>query len=110
MNMDIVMIEEQRMSESISLSVSEMAGNIYSQLNLLDARCRYMFVKWLLAHSCAVYHSKEIRAGLIAWLGSIPAESAAWEYKLIMGEISWWQDLDEPTLTRMMLDCLRSNS
>ena len=108
-NIDMLMIEEQRMSESVSLSVSEMAGNICSRVNRLDASRRYMFMRWLLAHSRAVHRAKELRESMTAWLGSMPAESANWEYKLIMGETRWWRDLDEPTLTRIMLECLGSN-
>ena len=109
--MDIKMrlLVEQEMTESGSLSASEMADNICSQVGQLDASRRYMFMSWLFIHSRGIHRARELRESLTAWLGSMPAESAAWEYKLIMGETRWWRDLDEPNLTRMMLECLGNN-
>ena len=110
MNIELLTIDKQRMSESISLSVSEMVGNICSQVNQLDAARRYMFMGWLRIHSHTVHRAKELRESLTAWFGSMSTESADWEYNLIMGETRWWRDLDEPSLTRIMLECLEKIS
>jgi hypothetical protein len=110
MNIDMLMIEEQGKNTSNSESVSRMVDNICSQVDQLDAARRYMFMEWLLIHSHEVNRTGELRESLIAWLRSMPAESADWEYKLILTETKWWQDLDEPRLLKIMSECLGNKS
>ena len=109
MNITLLTTEEPSKNESLSLSVSEMVDHICSQVDQLDVSRRYMFMQWLLMHSRAVRRTGEIREQLTVWLGSMSAESAEWEYKLIMGETTWWRDLDEWRLERIMLECLGHN-
>ena len=108
MDIDMLMIEEQGKSTSASQTVSDMADDICSQVNKLDVSRHYLFIEWLLMHSHAVTREKELRENLTTWLGSMSAESVDWEYKLIVGEIRWWRDLDESRLVKIMLECLRS--
>lgn len=110
MNIDMLMIEEQGKNTSISVSVSEMADVICLQVNQLDAARRYMFMEWLLIHSHAVNRTGELQESLLAWLRPMPAESADWEYKLMLTEIRWWRELEELRLMKIMLECLGKNS
>lgn len=109
MNLQGQVLTEEVMTESVSLSAAEMAANICSQTDQLDIPRRYMFMQWLLIHSRAIHSASEIRENLNVWLGSLPPESAEWEYKLIMGETTWWRELDERRLERIMLECLGHN-
>ena len=109
MNITTLTTDEPSKNESLSLSVSQMVDHICSQVDQLDIPRRYMFMQWLLMHSRAVRRTGEIREQLTVWLGSMSAESAEWEYKLIMGETTWWRDLDEWRLERIMLECLGHN-
>jgi hypothetical protein len=106
MSINMLMTEEPSKDEILALTVSEMVDHICSQVDQLDVPRRYMFMQWLQMHSHAVRSSREIQANLTAWLGSMPAESAAWEYTLIVGETNWWRDLDERRLARLMLENL----
>ena len=108
MNIEMLMMEEQRTDTSVARSVSEMTDDICSQVNQLDVSRQYLFMEWLLMHSHAVGRDKELRENLATWLGSMSAESVDWEYKLIVGEIRWWRDLDESRLVKIMLECLRN--
>lgn len=109
MNIDVLMIEEQGKNTSTPVSISRMVADICSQVDQLDAARRYMFTEWLLIHSHAVNRTGEPRESLIAWLRSMPTESADCEYKLILTETKWWRDLDEPRLLKIMSECLGKN-
>jgi len=90
--------------------VDEMVDFILSKIHTLDPRRRYMFIEWLCAHSSQVKCVIDIRAGLNAWLDSMPAESTAWEYRTITNEINWWCQQDEATMDRLILEHLRRRS
>ena len=109
MNITMLTAEELSKDESLSLSVSQMVSHICSRVDQLDVSRRYMFMQWLMIHSRTVRSFREVRENLNVWLGSLPPESAEWEYKLIMGETTWWRELDERRLERIMLDCLGHN-
>jgi hypothetical protein len=106
MSINMLLTEEPSKDEFLALTVSEMVDHICSEVDQLDVPRRYMFMQWLHMHSLAVRGIGEIREGLTAWLGSMPVESAVWEYKLIVGETNWWRDLDERRLARLMLESL----
>jgi hypothetical protein len=99
LSIHMLMTEEQSQDEFLALTVPEMVDQ-------LDVPRRYMFMQWLQMHSHAVWSSREIQENLTTWLGSMPAESVVWEYKLIVGEMNWWRDLDERRLARLMLENL----
>ena len=106
MTINALTTEEPCKDELFALTVSEMVGHICSRADQLDVPRRYMLMQWLHMHSLAVRGIGEIREDLTAWLGSMPIESAAWEYQLIIGETNWWRDLDERRLARIMLESL----
>jgi hypothetical protein len=45
----------------------------------------------------------DICDGLTAWLESMQHENMQWEYRIIMHEINWWGNLDEQSLSKIML-------
>lgn len=90
-------------------SVPEMVDAIQSRYETLDPRRKYMFIEWLQAHSGRVKTAVDICEGLMAWLESMPYENLRWEFRLILTEIDWWSNLDERSLTGMMLADLARN-
>lgn len=92
-------------------SVPEMVEHIQVRYEMLDLRRRYMFIEWLHAHSSRVKTAVSICEGLTAWLEGMPYENLRREFRLIMAEIDWWSNLDEHSLTRIMLtDLARSDA
>lgn len=91
------------------LSVTEMVDEILIYFETLDPRRKYMFVEWLQAHSSQVKNAVNVCEGLTVWLESLRYENLQSEYHLLMDEIGWWGNLDEQSLTKIMLaDLARS--
>ena len=90
-------------------SVPEMVKHIQVRYEMLDLRRRYMFVEWLHAHSSRVKTAVSICEGLTAWFEAMQPENLRWEFRLILTEIDWWSNLDERSLTRIMLADLARN-
>lgn len=86
-----------------------MVEHIQSRYETLDPRRKYMFIEWLRAHSNRVKAAVSICEGWTAWLEGLPCENLGREFRLIMAELDWWSDLDERSLTRMMLAVLAGN-
>jgi hypothetical protein len=91
------------------LSVEEMVDRILFRFETLAPRRKYMFINWLQAHSGQVKNTVNVCEGLTAWLESMQHENIQWEYRLIMDEIDWWGNLDERSLTKIMLADLARN-
>ena len=91
------------------LTVAEMVDEILIRFERLDPSRKYMFIKWLQAHGCPMKNTVNLCEGLTAWLESMRYENIQQEYRLIMGEINWWGNLDERSLTRIMLADLARN-
>jgi hypothetical protein len=47
---------------------------------------------------------EHLKLNLKRWFESLPMQRLLWEYRLILGEITWWRDLD----ARRLLMILRS--
>ena len=93
------------------LTVPEIVDEVMVCFETLDPRRKYMFIRWLQAHSSPVKNAVTICAGLTSWLGSMPPENMQWEHHLLMDEIGWWCNLDERSLTKIMLaDLARSST
>ncbi|MFZ5903213.1 MAG: hypothetical protein ACOYZ8_06660 [Chloroflexota bacterium] len=89
-------------------------------MSKLDASRRRLFLDWLNSHCSLVSASVksadkhpadmpgkenlefQLESGLKNWFESLPIARALWERRLILGEIAWWRDLDEQSLTRIM--------
>ena len=94
---------------SDQLTVAEMVDEILIRFGRLDPSRKYMFIKWLQAHACPMKNTVNTCEGLTAWLESMQQENIQWEYRLIMVEIGWWGNLDEQSLTKIMLADLARN-
>lgn len=90
--------------------IEQMAIDILEQaLRLEDARLR-LFLKWLNAHNSTLdVEIATLRTAAEAfswtvqtWLTSLSAQGALWEYRLVLDEIGWWQDLDPERLTLLL--------
>ena len=90
-------------------SITKMVEEIQSYYEILDLRRRHMFIEWLRAHSSRVKTASNVFDVLTAWFESMPYENLWWEYRLIMNEIDWWGNLDEHSLTKIMLADLARN-
>ena len=90
-------------------TVSEMVEQIQFRYETLDPRRKYMFIEWLHAHSSRVKTAITVYEGLTAWFEAMQHENLRWEFRLIMDEIDWWCNLDEHSLTRIMLTDLARN-
>lgn len=84
--------------------VEQMASKVASQAFELEPPRLRLFLDWLVSHSSMVRGSESIQLEscdreqvelkLQAWFQSLPADGLAWEYKLLLGEITWWRNLD----------------
>ncbi len=90
-------------------TVADMVKAIQSRYETLEPRRQYMFIEWLHAHSHRVNTAITVYDGLMAWLEAMGCENLPWEYRLIMDEIDWWSNLDERSLTKIMLADLARN-
>lgn len=91
------------------LTVAEMATKILICFETLKTCRRYMFIRWLQAHSNKVKHIVNVYGALTVWLESLQHENFQSEYRLIMDEICWWGSQDEQSLTKIALMDLARN-
>ena len=84
------------------LTVTEMVKEIQARYETLDPCRRHMFIEWLQAHNSRVKTAVNVCEGLESWFESMHCENSRWEYRLIMCEIDWWNNLDEQSLTKIM--------
>lgn len=84
------------------LTVPEMVEEIQARYETLDPCRRYMFIEWLQAHNSRVKTAVSVYEGLESWFESMHCDNRRWEYRLIMCEIDWWNNLDEQSLTKIM--------
>jgi hypothetical protein len=91
------------------LTVAEMLEEIQARYETLDPGRRYMFIEWLRAHSSRVKAVASVCEGLDSWFESMQSQNRRSEYHLIISEIDWWKNLDEQSLTRIMLADLTRN-
>lgn len=112
----------------LQILIEQMAVDISGQAVRLEDLRLHLFLDWLGAHSSKVKFSGEsaepdgkrvlfniamereanieehLKPNLIEWLESLPMHGLLWEYHLILGEITWWRDLD----ARRLMMILRS--
>ena len=101
--------------------IEHIASEITIQLERLDEIRRQGFLNWLRAHQRIVLadlqrsitgaHGTEfltvvnspLKNSLVAWLELLPPPNLLIEYRLILGEISWWHGLEANTFTDWIL-------
>lgn len=84
-----------------------MAASITMLTYLMESDRREFFMRWLYAHGLQMVCSKSnipdcVYDSLVIWFGSLSNTRALQEYELIIGEISWWRDLKDESLARML--------
>jgi hypothetical protein len=90
--------------DEVLVSVEQMASEVASQAFELEPVRSRLFLDWLVSHSSMVRGSdaiqlethdrEQVQSKLKAWFESLPIDGLAWEYRLLLGEIAWWGDLD----------------
>lgn len=86
---------------------SVFAISIVVLTNLMPDDRRNFFLEWLPAHDERIACGREdspqrVHAALEQWFSSLPYESARREYRAIIHEICWWEDLKPSALKRML--------
>lgn len=85
------------------LRVAALVTEILTRLPTLDANRRHMLLRWLQAHRAGTcFTDANLEDRLTEWFNTLPFEGVNWEYRLILSEIDWWRDLDEPSLAEFM--------
>lgn len=90
--------------DEVLVSVEQMASAVASQAFELEPARLRLFLDWLVSHSSMVrgseafqletYDREQVELKLKAWFAALPADGLVWEYKLLLGEIAWWRNLD----------------
>ncbi len=85
-------------------SVGQMALDVASQAFELEPSRLRLFLDCLVSHSSMVrgsesilletYDREQVELKLKTWFQSLPPDGLSWEYRLLLGEIAWWHDLD----------------
>lgn len=90
--------------------IEQMAHDILEQaLRLEDVRLG-LFLKWLQAHNGKLVADiaglrmtgQAFKSAVQTWLSNLSAQGALWEYRLVLDEIGWWQDLDPERLALLL--------
>ncbi len=90
------------MSEQ-SPSVADRVTEILAHLPALDANRKQMLFLWLQAHRSGLYFTDaNLEDCLTEWFNTLSGDGVNWEHRLILSEIAWWRDLDEPSLAEFM--------
>ena len=99
--------------DEMEISIEQMASDVAGQAFDLEPSRLLLFLEWLVSHSSIVRSSEAIRLEtcdreqvelkLKAWFESLQVDGLAWEYRLLLGEIAWWRDLN-PTSYALQTD------
>jgi len=86
---------------------SIFATSIIVLANLMPDDRRGYFLEWLSAHGAQIAAGKNdpperLYKILEKWFASMPYENARHEYRTVVHEICWWEDLKVSTLKRML--------
>ena len=87
--------------------IEQIVHEIVSGAGELDPVRRSMFLIWLGDHTSQVRCAGDDRcAGCLAeklspWLGAMSVAGVLWEYRLVIGEIEWWSELEQAAIERM---------
>lgn len=95
------------MTHPFDTQPSVFATSIVVLTNLMPRDRRGFFLEWLPAHDGRIACHREdspqhIHAALEHWFSSLPYESARREYRTLIHEICWWEDLKSSALKRML--------
>lgn len=88
--------------------IEQIVKEIVSGVGELDPVRRRMFLIWLESHTSQVrcagdegYAADYLAEKLSAWLDAMSVAGVLWEYRLALGEIEWWSELEQAAIERM---------
>ena len=100
--------------DEMEIPIEQMASDVANQAFDLEPSRLRLFLEWLVSHGSMVRGSESIRfetkdreqveSKLKAWFESLPPDGLAWEYSLLLGEVSWWGDLS-PSSFALLTEC-----
>ena len=87
--------------------IEQIVHEIVSGASELDPVRRRMFLIWLGDHTSQVCCAGDdgyadcLAEKLALWLGAMSVAGVLWEYRLVIGEIEWWSELEQAAIERM---------
>ena len=87
--------------------IEQIVKEIVSGAGELDPVRRRMFLIWLGDHTSQVRCAGDdgyagcLAEKLSTWLGAMSVAGVLWEYRLVVGEIEWWSELEQAAIERM---------
>ena len=87
--------------------IEQIIKEVISGVGELDHVRRHMFLIWLESHTSQVScpgeegYTECLAEKLSAWLGTMSVAGVLWEYRLVIGEIEWWSELEQAAIDRM---------
>ena len=87
--------------------IEQIVHEIFSGAGELDPVRRRMFLIWLDDHTSQVRctgddgYANCLAEKLSTWLGGMSVAGVLWEYRLVIGEIEWWSELEQAAIERM---------
>ena len=87
--------------------IEQIVHEIVSGVGELDPVRRRMFLIWLESHTSQVScpgeegYTECLAEKLSPWLGAMGVAGVLWEYRLVIGEIEWWSELEQAAIERM---------
>ena len=87
--------------------IEQIVHEIVSGAGELDPVRRRMFLIWLESHTSQVRCAGDdgdvdcLAEKLAPWLGAMSVAGVLWEYRLVVGEIEWWSELEQAAIERM---------
>ena len=87
--------------------IEQIVKEIVSGAGELDPVRRRMFLIWLESHASQLRCTGDegyadcLAEKLSAWLSAMSVAGVLWEYRLVLGEIEWWSELEQAAIERM---------
>jgi len=87
--------------------IEQIVKEIVSGAGELDPVRRHIFLIWLGDHTSQVRcagvdgYADCLAEKLTAWLGAMSVAGVLWEYRLVVGEIEWWGELEQAAIERL---------
>jgi len=87
--------------------IEQIVKEIVSSVGELDPVRRRMFLIWLGSHTSQVRCAGDdgyvecLAEKLSPWLGAMSVAGVLWEYRLVIGEVEWWSELEQAAIERM---------
>lgn len=87
--------------------IEQIVKEIVSGAGELEPVRRRMFLIWLESHASQMRCTGDdgyadcLAEKLTSWLSAMSVAGVLWEYRLVMGEVEWWSELEQAAIERM---------